>query len=118
MFRAFLAKFNRSEQNSLPHKTIIDYNIGDVKDTLVAKKWEKEQYCFVHIDVDLYISTLTCFQYFYPLLVTGGVIICGDYGFDGHQESATRAIDEYMADKPESVILLSTNQSLVIRLED
>jgi O-methyltransferase len=116
--RAFLVEFNRSEQNSLPHKTIIDYNIGDVQDTLVAKKWEKEQYCFVHLDVDLYISTLTCFQYFYPLLVTGGVIICDDYGFGGYEESAKRAVDEYMADKPESVILLPTKQSLVIRLED
>ena len=113
--KQFLSKF---EKNNLLERTLIDYNIGDVQDALIVKRWEKEQYCFIHINVDSYISALTCLQYFYPLLVTGGIIICHNNRLNGSDSTAKVVVDEYMADKPESVVSLTTKQSMVVKSED
>lgn len=41
-----------------------------------------KKFKFVLIDVDLYQSVKDCFDYFYPRMVDGGVIICDDIGWD------------------------------------
>ena len=40
-----------------------------------AKGLEKERFCFVDIDVDLYAPTLAGLEFFYPRLSKGGVIV-------------------------------------------
>lgn len=57
-----------------------------------------ERYCFVHVDVDIYRSTLDCLEFFFPRLSAGGVLICDDYGFP-QCRGAKQAVDEYLADK-------------------
>ena len=39
----------------------------------------EDEWSFVHIDVDLYRPTLKSLEYFFPRMVTGGVIINDDY---------------------------------------
>jgi O-methyltransferase len=51
------------------------------------------RYRFVHVDVDIYQPTLDCFEYFYPRLVPGGMIVSDDYGWPGAQ----KAIEEFCA---------------------
>ena len=70
--------------------------------------------CFAHVDVDLHDPTFASFEYFYPRLVPGGMIVCDDYGFLTCP-GATKAVDEYMADRPEPVIHLPTGQALIIK---
>lgn len=48
-------------------------------------------YRFVHVDVDLYDPTLDSFEYFYPRLSDGGMIVCDDYGWPG----ARQAVEEF-----------------------
>ena len=36
-------------------------------------------YCFVHVDCDLYRGTVDAIQYFWPRLVTGGVLLFDDF---------------------------------------
>lgn len=72
------------------------------------------RFCFVHVDLDLYEPTLASIQYFYPRLVSGGVLLCDDYGFSSCP-GAVRAIDEYMCERPEPVIHIPTGQGLIIR---
>jgi len=71
-------------------------------------------FCFVHVDVDLYQSTLDCCQFFYPRLSRGGVIIFDDYGYLSCK-GAKEAADAFFADKPETPILLLTGQAFVIK---
>jgi macrocin-O-methyltransferase TylF-like protien len=71
-------------------------------------------FSFVHIDVDLYQPTLDSVAFFYPRTTPGGIIVCDDYGFVTCP-GATRAMDEYMADKPEHVVHLPTGQGVVMR---
>lgn len=71
-------------------------------------------FAFVHIDVDLYQPTLDSIAFFYPRLSAGGILAFDDYAFSSCP-GATRAIDEYMADKPEPVILLDAGGGFCIK---
>jgi O-methyltransferase len=73
-----------------------------------------ERLCLAHIDVDLYEPTRDSLEFFYPLLVPNGMLICDDYGF-ASCPGARRAADEFMADKPEPVIHVPTGQGLVLK---
>jgi hypothetical protein len=74
---------------------------------------EERTYALAHFDVDLYEGTLACFQYFYPRMVRGGVMISHDYDWASGVRKAT---DEFFADKPEPVIELPTTQCMVVKI--
>lgn len=69
---------------------------GDVSKTIppYVKNNPGLRISLLHLDLDLYEPTLTALKYFYPLVVSGGVILLDEYGMDGFPgESA--AFDEY-----------------------
>lgn len=72
-------------------------------------------FSLVHVDCDLYVPIVEALNYFYPRLAPGGYLIVHDYAslaWDG----AEKAVDEFFADKPESVIPLTDGSgSVVIR---
>ena len=72
---------------------------------------EGSKFCFVHLDVDLYESTLDCLKFFYNKMVRGGMILTHDYPLI---PGVKKAFDEFFADKPECVIKMSGNQGLVV----
>jgi O-methyltransferase len=72
-----------------------------------------KRFSFVHVDVDLHEPTRDSFEFFYPRMAKGGVMVCDDYGFLSCP-GATRAVDEFFADKPEAVLSLTTGQSVVL----
>ena len=70
-----------------------------------------EKYCFVHLDCVIYESYKSCIEYFYPRLVSGGIILFDEYG-DPPWPGCARAIDEYLADKLEKLSqITSDNQT-------
>jgi hypothetical protein len=73
-----------------------------------------ERLVFAHVDVDIRDPTLASFEYFYDLVVPGGVIVCDDYGF-APCSGAKEAVDEFMGDRPENVIHCPTGQGVVIK---
>ncbi len=56
-------------------------------------------YAFVHLDADLYQSTIDGLQFFYPRLSPGGSILIHDYNHDW--EGVTKAVDEFEKTIPE-----------------
>ncbi len=62
------------------------------------------KYALVHIDADLYQSTIDALGYFYPRMSPGGVIVIHDYNHDW--EGVVRAVDEFAAGIPESFVPL------------
>jgi Macrocin-O-methyltransferase (TylF) len=58
-----------------------------------------------HIDCDLYEPMKAALDLFYPRMAAGGVMMLHDYASD-HWPGATKAIDEFFADKLESVVVL------------
>jgi O-methyltransferase len=54
---------------------------------------DSRRYSFVHLDVDLYESTLAGLQFFYPRMSPGGMILVHDYNA---WPGARKAVDEFM----------------------
>lgn len=96
-----LEQFERVEY----HKGWIPTRFADVADRVFS---------FVHIDVDLAGPTRDSIEFFYPRMSKGGIIVCDDYGFTTCP-GATRAIDEYLSDKPEKMIRLSAGGGFLIK---
>jgi hypothetical protein len=75
----------------------------------------ERDFCFVHIDVDIWQPTRDSIEFFYPRLRSGGMMVCDDYGFDSCP-GARRAMDDFFAERPECIIHLPTGQGLVLKL--
>lgn len=71
------------------------------------------KFSFVHIDVDLAEPTLASLAFFYPRMQAGGIIVCDDYGISTCV-GATRAIDEFLTDKPERMVSLPDGGGFLI----
>lgn len=65
------------------------------------EQFNDREFCFVHLDVDLYSSYLTCLEKLYDRVVPGGLIVFDEYR-DPTWPGATQAINEFFRDKPES----------------
>lgn len=115
----------------LPRKDIVGLRVRDRMDTngtapLVAnfeadalllptiiEKWFDEitpddlpeQIAFAHIDGDLYSSTLTALGLLYARVSPGGIILVDDC-FKTRWAGVKVAVDEFLSDKPESVVEL------------
>jgi len=70
-------------------------------------------FAFVHLDVDLFESTVAALAFFYPRMNSGAILISHDYvAFAG----VRKAFDGFFEHKPEPVIELSGNQCLVVKV--
>ena len=87
------------------YKGLFPQTAGQIKNT---------KFSFVHFDVDMYESTKSCLEFFYPRMSPGGAMISHDYpGFVG----VKKAFDEFFVDKPEIIIeTFGTGQALVIKV--
>jgi hypothetical protein len=78
-----------------------------------AKAVERESFSFVHSDVDLYASTRSVLKFFYPRLVSGGIILTHDF-MTAH--GPRKAFTEFFEALPEPLIELSGDQALVVKI--
>jgi hypothetical protein len=98
-------------------------NLAPFRDLLhVHKGWIPERFpavadrvfSFVHVDVDLYEPTRDSIAFFYERLSPGGILLCDDYGCTTCP-GATKAADEFLADRPEKMISLDSGGGFFIR---
>jgi hypothetical protein len=73
----------------------------------------EHKFSFVHIDVDLHEPTRDSLVFFYPRMTAGGIIVCDDYGISTCP-GATRAVDEFLQDKPEKMLSLPDGGGFLI----
>lgn len=73
----------------------------------------ERKFSFVHIDVDLYEPTRDSIEFFYPRMSDGGIIVCDDYRLNTCP-GATAAIDNFLKDKPEKMLSLSSGGGFMI----
>lgn len=90
------------------HPGLIPQTFGDVAGDM-------ERLAFVHVDVDIYSSTLECLRWLWPRLVSGGAMVVDDYGFYPYRHAARSAVDDFFAQEEEGPIVLSTGQALVLK---
>ncbi len=73
-----------------------------------------EKFSFVHIDVDIYQSYLDCLDFFYPRMLLGGIMAFDDYN-QNTCLGAKKAVDEFFANKKESVIWGTKAQICIVK---
>jgi Macrocin-O-methyltransferase (TylF) len=64
-----------------------------------------ERFAFVQIDCDLYQPAKAALEYFYPRMSHGGLIVVHDLA-TGRWPGISQAVNEFLADKPESLVLM------------
>lgn len=74
----------------------------------------ERRFAFVHIDVDLHEPTRESLAFFYPRMSEGGVVLCDDYGFTTCP-GATRAVEDFLADRPEKMLALSCGGGFFVK---
>lgn len=97
---------------------------SNFKNVKILKGWipnifnkinSNDQYCFVHLDVDLYKPTIDSLNYFYNKIVKGGLIITDDYlseFFPGNR----KAWNEFVKNKQiKDSICLPSGQAVIIK---
>ena len=75
----------------------------------------EKKFCFVHIDVDLHQPTADSIAFFYPRMNTGGIMVFDDYGFRTCP-GVKKAVDDFLADKPERIVHQSCGSAFITKL--
>jgi O-methyltransferase len=92
------------------YKNIFCYK-GKFPDT--SEPIKNKKFSFVHLDVDLFQSTIDCLKFFYPRMINGGVILTHDY----HTDGVKQAFNEFCKDKKIPQIQLLGSQCIITKLE-
>jgi len=71
-------------------------------------------FSFVHLDADLYESTLAAFNFFYERLSPGGIMLCHDYP---SASGVVQAVEEFFREKPAPVVELTGYQAMIVKLQ-
>ena len=76
-----------------------------------AEPIENAKFSFVHLDVDLYKSTVDCLRYFFPRMINGGIILIHDF----HTDGIKKAIKEFSSENPIHIIDLNGTQGMILK---
>jgi O-methyltransferase len=117
-----IQKLNKNDFNyplekvkeNLKNEENILYYKGMIKET--SSQLKNKRFSFVHLDVDLYDSTLSSLNFFYKRMNPGGVIISHDY-FPSQKHGVTSAFNNFFKDKEECVIEISDTQCMVVKIK-
>lgn len=71
------------------------------------------RFAFVHLDGDLYESTLAGLQFFYPRMNRGGILISHEYDT---AMGVNRAFEEFFADKEDPYFDLTGSQCMFVKI--
>jgi hypothetical protein len=108
---SFVSSFEET-QNYLKAYPNVHFHKGFFPDT--AAGLENLRFSFVHLDGDLYESTLNGLKWFYPRMNRGAMLISHDY-YDP-KDGAGKAFEEFFADKPEAFVELAGTQVCFTKL--
>lgn len=110
----YQGQYDASEQEVREY--LKEYNVRIYKGLFPATAGpiEDKSFALVHLDVDLYTSTMACLEFFYPRMERGGIILTHDYA--ARDEGVHRAFSEFFGAKPEPVIELGGNQGIVVKM--
>lgn len=73
----------------------------------------EHKFALIHLDADLYEPMKAALEFFYERLSRGAVVIVHDYS-SGHWPGTPKAVDEFLADKPERLILMPDKSGTAI----
>ena len=106
-------EFNNTSEESIREFLKKYENVHIIKGTFPesGKQILEKKFCFVHLDVDLYKSTIESLRFFFPRIVNGGIILIHDFHSDGIQ----KAIKEFKNEYKIKLIELTGSQAMIIK---
>ncbi|MEK6556847.1 MAG: TylF/MycF/NovP-related O-methyltransferase, partial [Candidatus Margulisiibacteriota bacterium] len=90
----------------------VHFHPGLFPKTLTSE--HEKLYSFVHIDCDIYQSTLDACHFFYPLMNRGGIMLFHDY-LTYDCPGVKKAVDEFFCDKDENPQVLGKLYCCVVK---
>ncbi len=94
-----------------PYNNVFYYK-GFFPDT--AGSLEKTKFSFVNNDTDIYSSTKSVLEFFYPKMIKGGILLTHDYN-DSRTPGVKMAFDEFFDGKPELINEMWDTQAYVVK---
>ncbi len=88
---------------------------GFFPQSALGKEPERQQYRFVHLDLDIFESTSQALAFFYPRMVPGGIILSHDYG-QASAPGVKKAFREFFLGKSEAIIPLWDTHCAVVKM--
>jgi O-methyltransferase len=82
---------------------------GYFQDTL--PRHADSRFCFVHLDCVIYESYRQCLEFFFPRMVTGGIMLHDEYK-DPTWPGCTQAVDEFLTGRAERIIEIKSDNHL------
>jgi O-methyltransferase len=89
----------------LPAHAPVEMHVGMVPDTLAEV--DGKTFAFVLLDMDLYQPTAAALEFFYRRMAPGGFVFVHDYNNAESAWAGRRALDGFLAGKPEHLIELA-----------
>lgn len=82
--------------------------------TEVISKWQEQKYSFIHLDVDTYLTTKKCIEYFIGRLVPGGIMVIDDFA-SRKCDGVAKAFNELLSELEEFTYWQMQTEQLVLR---
>jgi O-methyltransferase len=111
-------EFSNTDHNDV-RKFIDQHNVCIVKgyfpDVINRFDLENRRFCLVHIDGDTYRTTIDSLNFFFPRMVSGGVMIFDDYEW-GRCPGVKKALDEFTKDIVEDIEVTAPCQCIIRKI--
>ena len=105
-----------SVRNRLAGSPGVEFHPGFCPETAATPSLRATRFQLVHLDLDLYQSTLAGLEFFYPRLQPGGAPVSHDYG-DASEPGVKEAFNDFLRGRPEHAKPLRLTQGLATKLE-
>lgn len=73
--------------------------------------YSSHKFSFVHLDCDLYEPYRHCLEFFYFRISSGGIILFDEYN-DAVYKDCNKAVDEFLSDKPEELLMIENSNQI------
>lgn len=87
---------------------------GTFPDNFLAEM-NRNAFCFVHIDVDVYMSAKDVMTFVWPRLAIGGIVVFDDYGFHTC-DGIAKLVAEYRNNKDKLILHNLNGHAVVIKI--
>lgn len=97
----------------MPYKEMCEIRKGYFPDT--AKDIVDETFCFVNLDMDLYVPQIEGLRFFFDKMEKGGVILLHDY-FDPVLPGVKKAVKDFLKERNEDIAVTAIGDSTSIAI--